>query len=121
MKVEPNNPVDLKVMHVLCYKSQVQLADGTKIAVGELSDENNAFLKLCKRLDPNMYYINVLVPPEKETFDIDQAVYYQLQEIGQTIGIHVQSVLSKTEQILSSWSHIQKMSSNDTLVEDDDD
>lgn len=119
MRVDPNIPVNLKTAHILCHRGRVELADGTIVSGAELNHEHNGFVQLCRRLDPNLWYVDVLIPTEKDTYEEDQQLFYRLKGLGNTIGIRVQSVLRKTDEVWSNWEIIKRMNSGETLFEED--
>lgn len=98
MNIEPNTNIGMNAISILIHAGKVELMDGTVILTDELTDEENAFNKLCSSLDPNLTYINILVPDQK-----DREIYFTIRDIGQNLGIHVQSVTYKTQEAWDYW------------------
>ncbi|MBN2612312.1 MAG: hypothetical protein JXB00_12195 [Bacteroidales bacterium] len=98
MKIEPNTDIGMKAVSILISNGKVELLDGTIVTVEELNIEKNAFLILCSTIDPNLNYINVLMPEHK-----DQEVYFKVRDIGKQQGIHVQSVTYRAEEAWNYW------------------
>ena len=98
MKIEPNTDIGMSAVTVLVNDGKLELLDGTVLAMAELNTPENAFIHLCSTIDPNLTYINVLMPDQK-----DQEVYFRVRDLGKQHGIHVQSVTYRTDEAWNYW------------------
>ena len=102
MNIEPNTNIGMDAISILVNEAKVELQDGAVIAAADLQKEGNAFNTMCTELDPNLTYINVLLPDQK-----DRDLYFTIRDIGQNLGIHVQSVTYKTQEAWDFWESIR--------------
>ena len=98
MKVEPPKDIGMEAVTVLVHKGKVELLTGENLSENELKVQGNAFDKLCATLDPNVTYINALLPDH-----IDSPLYFSLRSRGINNGIHVQSVTLPPDEIWERW------------------
>ncbi len=98
MKIEPNTDIGMKSVTILVNDDKVELLDGSVLTVTELNASENAFIRLCSGIDPNLTYINVLMPDQK-----DQEIYFRVRDIGKQQGIHVQSVTYRADEAWNFW------------------
>lgn len=98
MKIEPNTDIGMSAKNLLVNKGKISFPDGKSMEPGELDSANNFFEELCKSIDPNITYINVIIPDP-----VDNEVYFTLRDKGRQLGLLVQSVAHRTDEAWSIW------------------
>ncbi|MFC1570072.1 hypothetical protein ACFL4L_07535 [bacterium] len=105
MKIEPNADIGMRAETVLCHANTVEFTHNEKMNGSELKKSGNAFETLCNSIDPNVTYINVIVPEHQ-----DDTLYFELRDFGKKIGIHVQSVKQTPEEAWQTWEYYKQVS-----------
>lgn len=106
MKIEPNKDIGMEAVNVLVHNGVVELESGAQVSKSALSNGNNAFIQLCQEIDPNITYVNVLIPDHS-----DDDLYFNLVEQGESQGVHVQSITRRTKEIWDIWNVLKNTSS----------
>lgn len=107
MKIEPNKDIGMKAVNILVYQNTIELVSGEKVSPSALQEPNNAFVELCKSIDPNITYINVLIPDHA-----DHELYFVLVEKGQQLGVYIQSVTRREKEIWDIWNVLKENTSD---------
>ncbi len=93
----------MQAVNVLVHQGTVHLLDGVEVPLDALNNPGNPFEQLCQSLDPNVTYVNVLLPDHA-----DDELYFALRDKGNELGIHVQSVAHRPEEIWEMWKYLQQ-------------
>lgn len=110
MKIEPNKDIGMSAKTLLVNKGNIEFPDGHKISPDDLKTSGNYFEELCNSIDPNVTYINILIPDHA-----DDEVFFKVQDAGFKIGIHVQSVANRPDSIWRIWENEKNISNQDQL------
>lgn len=105
MKIDPNRPVNLIQVCVLCADGQVVLHDGKTSPPDELDREGSAFRELLRKLDPNRHYITAFILD-----DADRDVFFRAREVArQSGGRHMQATVETPDRQRSLWESYKTM------------
>ncbi len=104
MKIEPNTDIGMQAETVLCHSNSIEFVDGKKMDISKLHETGNAFDKLCESIDPNVTFINVVIPVHD-----DDEYYFKIRDYGQKKGIHVQSLKQRPEEAWRIWEYYKSV------------
>src|SRR2546423_1070286 len=116
MKVDPNQPVDFRQEAVLCERGGVVLHDGTSTPASEVEDEESAFKRFCRSLDPNKCFIVAFIPD-----DADRHVFFAAREAARGLGLHMQATVDTPERLRALWETYKTMKQYSDAESDDSD
>ncbi|MFH1861797.1 MAG: hypothetical protein ABH878_03195 [bacterium] len=103
MKVDPNEPINKKVEHVLCRQGSVHTYDGSSTPAAQLNSESNAFKAFCQSLDPNTCFIIAIVPDHA-----DDELFFKARDVARQIPIHMQAGIERPEDAMTIWEHYKR-------------
>jgi hypothetical protein len=104
MKVDPNQPVDVAHVSVLCHLGALVLFDDSRTPLAELDKPESPFQRFLQTLDPNRHFIQAYVPD-----DADRATFFRARDVAKASGIHMQASLDSPEALWQMWIRYQKM------------
>ena len=104
MKVDPNQPVDFRQEAVLCERGGVVLHDGASTPASEVEEEESAFKRFCRSLDPNKCFIVAFIPD-----DADRHVFFAARESARSMGLHMQATVDTPERLRALWETYKTM------------
>lgn len=103
MKIDPNQAVNLRAIHVLCRGGAIHLPDGRSVPASALAAEN-AFAELCRSLDPNTSYIAAFLPDHG-----DADTFYRARDVAGANKVHMQATVERAEFQLERWNHYKSI------------
>jgi hypothetical protein len=108
MYVDPNNPINTRVRTILLFQGIISFIDGERLSVKDLL-ENNKLELYCKELDPNLDYIDILLPDDQG----DREIFFMIrQKCFDYNNIHAQSAIRKPEAIWNYWEQLVTIESD---------
>ncbi len=98
MKIDPNQPIELTVEHILCEGGRVLMHDGSSTPASELDSAGSALQAFCRTIDPNRCFIEAYVPA-----DSDRDVFFRARDAARGIGVHMQAPVERAEVQRERW------------------
>ena len=103
MKIEPNKDVGMSAKTIMINNGSIHFPDGEVISSEQLTTSGNRFEELCNSIDPNLTFINVIIPDP-----IDNEIYFDVRDKGNELDIHVQSVTHRSNEAWQIWEGVKE-------------
>jgi hypothetical protein len=108
MRVEPYS-VPMLVEFIWCENGRVELYDGSSTPTESLPSKDSSFMRFCKGLDPNRYYISALVPQEGPHAEANRDLFFRARDAARSVHIHMQAQIEPREALQRFWEHHKLM------------
>jgi hypothetical protein len=101
MIIDPNFQINTRMTTILLHQGTIFFTNGDSVTISGLSP-GNVLETLCKKLDPNLDYISVLLPDVTS----DKHNFFEVRKHCNENKIYAQSTIEDPDAIWDYWKRL---------------